>query len=103
MDLHKCVRKAECKADEVFDEKVKVCVKKASLCSEVERFDEGTQQCVKVKFITSPYLENLVYTSGDFKEYIALYESRVAKESLRDCPLSRPYYNKITDSCMNCP
>ncbi len=44
-----------------------------------------------------------MYTSGDFKDYIALYESRIAKEALKDCPLSAPYYNTNTKVCINCP
>ena len=103
LELHKCIKKIDCKTDEFYDDKVKRCVKKSSLCTEFEKYDEATQQCIKFNYITSPYLENIVYTSGYFKDYIALYESRVAKEGLKDCPLSQPYYNTITKKCMNCP
>ncbi len=79
------------------------CVKKSSVCTEFQRYDAKTQQCVQLNFITSAYLENLVYTSGDFKDYIALYESRMSKEVLKDCPLSVPYFNALTKTCINCP
>lgn len=57
---------------------MKTCVKKSSLCSQDEYFDQTSQQCFKYKFITSPYLENLVYTKSDFNDYVKLYEQRVA-------------------------
>jgi hypothetical protein len=27
----------------------------------------------------------------------------MAKEALKDCPLSVPYFNKLTKMCINCP
>ncbi len=103
-ELHKCIKKAECKADEFYDDKLKTCVKKASLCnSQFEYYDQQSQQCIKYNFITSPYLENLVYTKGDFNEYIKLYQQRVAAENLKDCPLSQPYYDIVNNKCIDCP
>ena len=101
--LQACHVPLKCKPGYFVNPKYQVCVKKSVNCSTGQYFDYITKKCMTATFVTSPYEKNLIY-SGSFKTYVKNYLAlKKATPNLKNCPISTPYYESSTLTCISCP
>ncbi len=72
------------------------------ICSSLQRYDEATNRCINIVFITSKTARNLIHSN--FRVYETYYDSRKASDPyLRDCPSDTPFYSTSGRTCVFCP
>lgn len=68
----------------------------------MQRYDEYSNRCIDISFITSKSANNLIHSN--FKAYESYYDSRKANDKyLRDCPVNTPFYSISNKLCVYCP
>lgn len=90
-----------CTQYQYYNSAQRKCINKP-ICSSIQRYDEYSNRCVDISFITSKSAKNLIHSN--FKSYETYYDSRKAADKyLRDCPDNTTFYSSSSRICVYCP